>query len=79
MEVEEADERLAELFKGQDRIWLTTLTWTGNLRSLDRDLSITIGFSLERLKPLIVSATPIAVALALILVLYARAYGWVSR
>jgi hypothetical protein len=25
LEVEEADERLAELFKGQDRIWLTTL------------------------------------------------------
>jgi len=78
-EVEGADERLAELFEGQERVWLTTLIWMGDLSSLDRDLGITIGFSLERIKPVLVWATPIVAAFALITVLYVRAYGRGSR
>jgi len=78
-DVEEADERLAELFKGQERVWLTTLIWTGDLSSLDRDLNMTTGFSLERIKPVLAWATPIAVAFALIAALYMRAYGRASR
>jgi len=78
-EVEEADERLAELFVGQERVWLTTLVWMGDLRSLDRDLNITIGFSLERIKLAIIRATPIAVAFALIAAIYVRVYGRTSR
>lgn len=78
-EVEGADGRLAELFEGQERVWLTTLIWMGDLKNLDKDLGITIGFSLERIKPVLVWATPIVAAFALITALYVRAYGRGSR
>ncbi len=73
-DIERADRRLAEPFKGLDKVWLTALTWRGVLRGLREDLNAQVGFSFEQIKPFLAWLSPVLASVVLIATCYIYSY-----
>lgn len=78
-DVEMADWRLAEPFKGLDKVWLTVLTWRGEVKSLRKDLKAQVGFSFEHVKPLLAWLSPVLASTVLITICYVYTYKRVVK